>query len=160
MAIDREKLIELYKITLEELRHQETIYVHAFIGLGILIPVFLTGVSFLFGGESPLRQEYVCWVKWIVFLLALGLGAFFLVVILRINGRFKVCREVAKRIETILIPVVDSKEVQEVDKVLIRRELDKGKFDNWFSRIRLFIYVAIGLLGLAGVGFFIFMFIE
>ena len=80
---DRHTLIELYRITLEQLRHQEWIYIQAILGTAILIPAFLIAIGFLFGSDSPVHSQYVPWIKGIIFGLSILL-VFFLIPLLLI----------------------------------------------------------------------------
>ena len=83
-----------------------------------------------------------------------------MVVILRIDGRFKVCRQVAKQIENMLLPVANSKEILENDRVLIRRELDRSQFDIRVGKYRLYGYLIIGMVAFVAFWFFLFRIID
>jgi len=57
MGIERNHLIELYKTTLEEFRHHDTAQIQAYMGFGIIIPLFLAAIGLLFGHNSPVHTD-------------------------------------------------------------------------------------------------------
>jgi hypothetical protein len=161
MSIDRGTLIELYKTTLEELHHQETVYVQACVGLAIMIPAFLAAISFLFGEESPVPLAYVNLTKWGTFVLAMLLTTFFSLVIYRINGVFGVCLQVIRNIESKLLKTEMGEKTEvaktpELNGLLIRMELGKIMFPSWFHKERFWFYIPIGVLAVIGFWYFLF----
>jgi len=160
MAIDRDTLIELYKTTLEELRHQERVYVQALIGVVIIIPAFLVAVSFLFGGGSPVHSEYVPYVKGGIFGLGILLAGFLGLTIYRINKRFEVCIRVSNNIESKLLGVKTIEETSEFDGLLVRRELNEIEFEKRFERIRFWFYIPILVAIFIAFGLLLFVFVD
>jgi len=153
-------LIELYKTAREEFHQQERTYVQAFIGLGILIPVFIGAISLLFGKDTPLDLVYITPVKIGIFLFVIIVAAFFLIITLRINGRFKVCKKTCHSIEKQLYEEENTEECSKLKGLLIGEELEEGKADNWFGRYRFWFYIPLGLAALVAMGLFLFMFIA
>ncbi len=160
MAIDREELIELYKTTLEELRHQEWLYVQAIVGTAILIPAFLIAIGFLFGSDSLVYLQYVPWVKGIIFGLAILLAGFLGLAIYRINKRFEACNNVAEAIESKLRSVKTPEETSEFDGLLVREALNKIEVDKRFGRIRFRFYIPIIVVAFIVLGLVLFVFIN
>ena len=153
-------LIELYKVTIEEWHHQERIYVQAFVGLGIIIPVFLAAISFFFSRDSYLRLEYIHLVRWAIFSIAVIIGVFFIVLTLRIDGRFVVCRRVSNEIEEKLRKLHGTPFSLKMDNLLIKAEVNKRRFDKIIGNYRLYVYIVIGLFCLVGFWFFLFRCID
>lgn len=160
MSIDRSTLIQLYKTTLEELRHHDRVYWQALLGFAIISSVFLAAISFLLGEDSPVRQEYLLTVKRGIFSLVIPLTLLFVLAISRINIRLKVSLGVIRRIESRLRAVENTGQGSELDGLLVREELDKSKFDNWFAKYRFFFYIPLGLLVLVALGLLIFVFMN
>ena len=156
MTTDKKELIELYKITLEELRHHDRIYWQALIGLGVIITVFLAVISFLFGKDTPLSSEAVYSAKWALLSFAIFLAVIFALAIYRINSRAKISQEVIRKIECTLRGKQNTEETSELDGLLVRRELDKAKFDKWFAKYRFCFYIPVGVLFLIGLWYFLF----
>ena len=158
MAIDltKNQLIELYKTTRGEFHHHNATYIQACIGLAIIIPVFLTAISLLFDKDFPLRSEYLYSTKWVIFVLVIILVAFFAVGIYRISGRVTTCKEVSRRIENRLIGIENTEQGHTLERLLIGKELDKNKFDNWFGNHRFYFYIPLGLLAFVALGFLLF----
>ncbi len=155
MTIQSSDLIALYALTLEEQRHQEKIYVQAFIGLAILIPVFFAAVRLLVGDGSPLRPEYVTHVKVVALASLAVLLLFFWVAIFRIDRRFHVCRCTLASIHAKLKEMPEGG--SELSGLLIAEELYKPSFDTWMSKYRLPIYVALSALTLPALWFVLFV---
>ena len=93
-------LMELYNITLEELRHYRTIYVQSFISLGIIAPIFLASIAYLFGDNSPILKDCVNFVKWAIFILLILVLAFYFWTLRRYDSRIKKSIRVMRNIET------------------------------------------------------------
>lgn len=159
MSVKTGDLIQLYSATLEELRHHERTYVQAFIGMAILIPVFLAAIGLLFGPDTPLLDEYIVSVKVVVFIALVLLIAFFWTVIHRLNRRFTVCRDTLKAIETKLREIKNADKDSTLKGLLIAEQLAEKSFDTWFIKPRFYIYVPLTILALIIVGIFLFKFI-
>jgi hypothetical protein len=148
-TVANKELIELYKTTLEELRHYDATNTQGYVGIVIVIPIFLTAVSFLLGENSPVGAQSVLSVKWGLFILALLFTGFFVYARLRLNQRVVVCNNVLKKIEARLI-------ANSIPKaLLIRGRLNKTRTDGFLTnkvlgiQLVLWIYVLTALAFLA-----------
>lgn len=153
MAMDRKELIELYKTTLEEARHHDTINMQIFVALGVVISLFLAAIGLFFAKDFPLR--YVCCAKAGILVLFLAVEVFFYSAFYRINKKFKACDEVREKIETELL-----KGTPELNSLLIGLELSKMDDNNCYARHRFTIYIVAGLVALITLGLLLFVFIR
>jgi hypothetical protein len=173
MTADRKELIELYKATLEELRHHGTINTQAFIGLAIMIPVFLTAISFLLGSDSPICSGIIH-VKRGILALACLLAIFFAMATWRMNTRFDACNKVLKNIEDELKVDQRTSGTSQFEGLLIRSELNEiwvekrltkeipikigGK--TWLISWIYIVYILVAVVALVGLGFLLFEWIA
>lgn len=160
MNINRPTLIELYKTTLEELRHHDRVYWQALLGFALISSVYLAAISFLLGEDSPVRREYLLTVKVGIFSLIIPLTILFALSISRIGIRLKISVGVIRRIEGRLRAVENTGQGFELDGLLVREELDKAKFDSWFGRKRFWFYIPIGVLAFIALWLFLFIALE
>ena len=159
-AMDRKELIELYKITLEEMHRREWLYVQAIVGTVILIPAFLMAIGFIFGSGSPVYLEHVPWVKGIIFGLAILLAGFLGLTIYQVNKSFEACDDVAQGIESKLRNVRTPEETSEFDGFLVRKVLREIEFNERFGRIRFRFYVPILVVVFIALGLVLFVLID
>lgn len=136
-----DQLIELYKVTLEELRQHRAIYVQSFIGLGIGVPILLTAISFLFGYDSPIKDQHIAFTKWGIFIGVLLFICLYFWTLSRYSKRMKVCKEVLRRIEHKLSNT-------NLENILISRELDNIKSETCWAKIRFWIYIPMAFVAL------------
>jgi len=151
MNAERNALIELYRITLEELRQHRTIYIQLFIGLGIIITILLATLGFLFGINSPvIKPEFITLVKIFIMLGAVLFVAFYFWTLYRYDRRLKTCRSVRQAIETRIVNHIPT-----FDELIIGKRLDKLDI-NW-ERIRFYIFIPLGAIILILFGLFLFL---
>ena len=153
MFFDRRTLVELYNITLKELRHQERIYTQLVTGLFIIIPIFLTAISFLLGEDTPINPKYINYFKWSIFCLLIILFVFFWIFIFGIDRTFRICKNVIQKLETKL---KQTSNPSEFEHLLIRSELEKKGFIVIYGKYRLWIYVSANIVALILIWFTLF----
>ena len=148
-TVPNSELIELYKATLEELRHYDATNTQVYVGIVIVIPIFLTAVSFLLGENSPVGAQSVLGVKWGLFILALLFASFFVQARFRLSKRVEVCNGLLKKIEARLIANYVPR------ALLISGQLNRGKTEGFLAnkvlgiQVVLWIYVLTALAMLA-----------
>jgi hypothetical protein len=156
MAVDSKELIELYKATLEELRHYDTTNTQAYIGVVIVIPIFLTAATFLLGEGSPISPQSILGVKWGILILAFIFTIFFAQARFRLNKRVEICIDVLNEIEEKL------KESSIPENLLIIGQLNEIKGEKILTKkflgiqLTLWIYIPIALVILAAFVSFLF----
>ena len=150
MPDEKYPLLELYKITLEELHHQERTYIQLVTGIFIIFPLLLTAISFLLGKNSPIIPEYVYHAKWSVFSFLIIILLVFWLLIFRLDSRINACYRLLNNIELKL----DSTNIHY--DLLISAQLNKNHYDSSYHRVRLFIYIplCIGALIISWIALF------
>ena len=166
MSIEKSHLIELYKTTLEEARHHDTINMQIFMALGIVFSLFLVAISFIFSRDFPLRQECVYWfsVRAGILVLFGAAEGFFGFVFYRYKKYFEACAKVSKEIEGSLTVDKRTRGTSEFDGLLIGPKLreidDKSRCLNWYSKHRLKVYIGAGVVALLVLGLLLFVLME
>lgn len=165
----KENLIELYKTTLEQARHHDTINMQAFVGIGVIIPVFLTAIGFLFSTDSVLASAFVTKVvKYALLFLAVGIAYLFVNFTCREDEAMRRCRKVCEGIEGELQRLnntakgPDGKDgSKESHELLIGAQLNKNVHPwrrDWRKegKKRFWISSVLAIIVLVGLGFLLF----
>jgi hypothetical protein len=63
IALDNKELIKLYKTTLEESRHHDTVNLQILAAVIVVAALFLAAIGYLFNKDFPLLQQYAIIVK-------------------------------------------------------------------------------------------------
>ena len=148
MSIEKSHLIELYKTTLEEARHHDTINMQIFMALGIVFSLFLVAISFIFS----------------ILVLFGATEGFFGFVFYRYKKYFEACAKVSKEIEGSLTVDKRTRGTSEFDGLLIgpklREIVDKSRCLNCYSKHRLEVYIGAGVVALLVLGLLLFVLME
>jgi len=157
--MDRKELIELYKTTLEELRHHDTINHQILAALAVVFSLFVAAISFLFAKDFPLR--YICCAKVGILVFFLVAELFFGFAVWRRLKQLKVCEEVRKNIEERLTVDKGTEGTSEFDGLLIGAELRKlDEQWKWYREHRLIFYGVVALILWVALGILLFVFIK
>lgn len=158
MTIDRKELIELYKLTLEQGRHHNTMRMQMFMAAGVVSTLLLAAIGYFFNKDFPLSQQYVGWVKAGILVFFAVMECFFLRAFCRNSGCFTVCNCVSKNIEE---KIKDGKKTigkSEFEGLLIDNKLrelgKKCEVCKCYREVGLYFEAAI--LFLAGLAFLLF----
>lgn len=152
-------LIELYKATLEELRHQDTVHTQAFLGIGVVALVILAAAGFLLASDSPVVEEYLGHVRIGLLVVAILIAAFCGFTLCRLHKRFEVCigilRDIEGRLSNAMATGTDEIMLSEseLNDLLIRRQFDKIPLEKWLEGKLYGVYVVLGILFLIALGF-------
>ena len=122
MSIEVAHLIELYKTTLEELRHHDRVHVEVLAGIVIAVSVVVAGTPFVLGQDSPIADTWQPFIKAGIFLFAVVAGLFFAYLSGRLHQGQQACILILQSIEAKLL----GQSEQELDGLLIKKELGKS----------------------------------
>ncbi len=171
MSDYRDQLIELYKTTLEEARHHDTINMQMFMALSVVISLLLVAVSLLFGKDSPVPPEYFTLVKvGILVLFGAGEGLFYQA-FCRMHRHFWVCGKVSEKIGEKLKKLANDQNTKgafNLNGLLVHEELRKSgegeKICNeewkWYRRPRLIVYGVAAIIAFVALGLLLFVVID
>lgn len=161
MAIDKNMLIKLYSIALEEARHRDRLYTQTWMAVAIAGSVFLAAAGlFLKQQPSIISECYMTAFK--IGLVSLGtcLAFFFTYSVFRLARERKICWEVAEKIEGVWMGNKEG-----LEDLFVRRKIskipEKCRRICWaFScREQGWRWVYPGTIFLAWIAFCIFLFI-
>ncbi len=151
--MNKDELLEIYQASLADLRHHDSIYWQAFLAIGVVVPIFIGVVSLLFSSESIVNQDYNTGVKIGILLAAILSIALSAITILRLNSRIRTCKKTLRTIEDNLIEL-DSN----FSKVLVSKGLyGKENFDNLYNKIRLPLYLFMGIMAAVAIVLLLFV---
>lgn len=156
LVMQKKELIELYKIALERFYHHDTILTQSYIGLAIVIPVFLAATGYLLGKNSPVPSCNIDPVKWGLLILACLLSGFYWNNSFKIHKAFKAYERVITRIADEIVKQESSVEIADL---LVDNELDKTKAREVFLQKQFSSYLTVNILILIAFGLFLFLFL-
>jgi hypothetical protein len=154
---NRRTLLELYRTTLEELRHHERIYTYLVTGMVLIIPILISGYGFLFSGDLLIKPEYINQVKWSLIIILIMLFFFFWVLIFRLERKRRLCTNILKKIETKLKNTSNN---FEFEGILIASEFHRKSFDMFVEKNRIFIYIAVNIIAIITLWYGLFHWIK
>ena len=156
MSIEIAYLIELYKTTLEELRHHDRVNVELFVGMAIAISGLVAAAAYLLSSNGLAKETWCCRlaVKIGLFLVAGLMGGFFALTTVRLRKRFDACISTLQLIEGKL----RGQSALELDALLIRRRLDNIPLEKCLQERHLLrnVYIGVGISLYIALGFFLF----
>jgi len=131
MTIDRNQYIELYSMAMEEARHHERLYTQIWTAALIAISVVGT-LSFIirhyfFGAELPAN------FRWLMTILSIVLGYFFLWSVSRHAVEGDSCRDIANKIEGILAGKTREETIKIGDLLVVQKIKEiRGR---WYKQV-------------------------
>jgi hypothetical protein len=149
---ERNHLIELYKTTLEELRHHDTINHQILAASGVVFSLFVAAIGFLFSRDFHL--QYVCWVKIGILVVFLVVELFFGFAYWRRLKQLEACEKVRNNIE-------DKLKLEFVGSLIgseLRKLEEKWKCWEWYRNWRRTIYLVVAILAFIALGVLLFVF--
>ena len=150
MTIDKNELMNHYKVALEYFYHHDTINMQIYMAFGIVISLFLTAIGLIFNDDFPLRLVVLTKAG---VLTLFGLILFYFYRALR--NRAKTFVEYAKRIQII----TDSEEFKdEAYKDLLFRE-DPCEVAKKSER-QLCLFKISSVIAFIALGLFLFLFLS
>ena len=154
MTIDKNELMNHYKVALEYFYHHDTINMQIYMAFGIVISLFLAAIGLIFSRDFPLCQECVYVVLTKVGVLAL-FGSMLFYFCHAFQNRAKTFAKYAKIIQTI----TDSSELkEEVDKgLLFKADLCETTKQN---KRRLCLYKIFSVIAFISLALFLFLFLS
>jgi len=151
--MDDDKLLELYKTTLEEIRHHDTINMQIMAALGVVITLFVNAIGLFFSRDFPLRHILFAKIGFLA-LFALILALFYFS-FRRIEGYFQASQKVMDKIKEEL-----KKNKNERQKGITEDMLIKVDSQDDYSRNRFCIYIILAISFMFLLAFFLFVFIK
>ncbi len=122
LAINRNQYIELYSIAMAEARHRDRLYTQTWIAVAISATVLIAALG-LFWGKYSLPSGWGITVIMIV--LCLIFGGFFTYSVFRLSREGNICRNIASKIEKVLLNGREQSESPELEGLLVRQKLNK-----------------------------------
>ena len=140
---DKNLLLELYRNTLEELRHHERTYIYLVTGMVLIMPILMSAFGLLLNSEILIKPEFTQNIKWVFLIGLIILSIFFWVLIFRLERKRKLCITTLQIIEELIKNRNDDLNLEEL---LIISKFQEKSFDMFVEKYRIWMYIVVNVL--------------